>query len=116
MSNKLTTQGYFIRRLRDSGYIVNRLYDKYGEADPRQWTIIIDPAVASVFCTCYTQFHPETGEESFWELYDGGQFIPTRVRLKTESIEVILQYLHKFNIINKKQGYGITPQTSEEKE
>ena len=35
MANKITTQCYFIKRLKDSGYLVYRLFDEYSESDPR---------------------------------------------------------------------------------
>ena len=53
MSNKITTLGYFVKRLRDSGYVVNKLYTDFSEMDSRRWTVVIDPDNASVFCTCY---------------------------------------------------------------
>ena len=43
MANKITTQSYFIKRLKDSGYLVYRLFDEYSESDPRNWTVMIDP-------------------------------------------------------------------------
>lgn len=107
MSNKITTQGYFIKRLRDSGYVVWKLFDSYGEQDPRAWTVMIDPMGASVICTCYTSWKAEYGTTAF-ELYDGGQFIPEKLKLATESIEVIISYLVKFNINNKSPTYGGT--------
>ena len=108
MSNKITTQGYFIKRLRDSGYVVCKLFENYSESDPRVWTVIIDPCGASVFCTCYINAKG-FGVTSF-ELYDGGQFIPDKFKLATESIEVIISYLYKFGINNKSTTYaGGTP-------
>lgn len=103
MSNKITTQGYFIKRLKDSGYHVWKIFENFGEADPRAWTIVIDPGGASVFCTCY--INEGTFGLSSFELYDGGQFIPQKVKIATESIEVIISYLVKFNINNKTPGY-----------
>ena len=29
--NKITTQGYFLKRLKDSGYYVIRLFDRYND-------------------------------------------------------------------------------------
>jgi len=52
MANKLTTAGYIQKRLRDSGYHVDKLYSDYGNHDPRAWTLIIDPGGCSVFFTC----------------------------------------------------------------
>lgn len=103
--NKLTTAGYFMKRLRDSGYIVDRIFINYSQVDPRAWTVIIDPNVASVLCTCYIN-DPILGE-SFFEIHDGGQFIPQRLfKIKTSSIEVFVSYLVKFGINNKAESYS----------
>ena len=105
MANKITTQSYFIKRLKDSGYMVYKIFDEYGEADPRSWTVMIDPGNASVFCTCYVNHHGMFGE-TFFEFYDGGQYIPERFKLKTDSIEVIISYLVKYGINNKSELYN----------
>lgn len=104
MSNKLTTQGYFIKRLRDSGYQVDKLYAEYNDLDPRAWTIIIDPGGASVFCTCYRNY-PELGD-TYFEIYDGGQFIPSKLKIQTSSIEIFIEYLVKFGINQKNTSYN----------
>lgn len=97
MANKLTTLGYMLKRLRDSGYIVHKLYSDYGIGDPRSWTIIIDPGVASIICTCYIN-DPYIGE-TFFELYDGNQYIPGRLKIQTSSFEVLVEHLIKYGII-----------------
>ena len=106
MGNKLTTMGYFMKRLRDNGYIVNRLYTGYSVIDSRSWTVIIDPGCASLFVTCY-QNDPELGH-SYLEMYDGGKFIPGRLKLETSSIETLIGYLVKFGINNKSKNYPNT--------
>lgn len=110
MANKITTPSYFIKRLRDSGYIVWKLYDGYSEADPRAWTVVIDPGGASVICTCYLNTK-DFGITTF-ELYDGGQFVPEKIKIATESIEVIISYLVKFNINNKSPVYASGTKTA----
>ena len=102
--NKLTTVGYFIKRLRDSGYVTDKIFTDYGHHDPRSWTVVVDPKNTSVFITCFNN-HNSLGEEYF-EINDGGQFIPERFKLKTSSIETIIDYLVKFNINNKARGYN----------
>ena len=104
MANKITTQSYFIKRLKDSGYIVYKLFDEYSEADPRSWTVMIDPHGASVICTCYN--NDSVFGENYFEFYDGGQFIPEKFKLKTDSIEVIITYLVKYGINNKSELYN----------
>lgn len=101
--NKITTCSYFIKRLRDSGYVVDKLFSEFAQGDPRSWTVIVDPGVSSVIITCYNN-HNELGEEYF-ELHDGGQYIPDRFKIKSSSIEVIIEYLVKFNINNKSPTY-----------
>jgi hypothetical protein len=101
--NKVTTCSYFIKRLRDSGYVADKLFSDYSHADPRSWTAIIDPLYSSIFVTCYNN-HNDLGEEYF-EIYDGGQYIPDGFKIKTSSIEVIVEYLVKFNINHKASTY-----------
>ena len=99
MANKLTTLGYTLKRLRDSGYLANKLFDDFGEADSRSWTILIEPGFTSVFCTCYIN-DPYIGD-SFFEIYDGNQYIPGRLNLKT-SFEVLVEHLIKHGIVGSR--------------
>lgn len=104
MSNKLSTLGYTLKRLRDSGYYAHKLFTEYNDADPRAWTIIIDPGIASVFCTCFVN---ETFYgDSYFELTDGDQRIPGRLKLATSSFEVLVEHLVKYNVNNKAPGYN----------
>jgi len=102
--NKITTCSYFIKRLRDSGYVADKLFDNYGKIDARSWTAMIDPENTSIFVTCYNN-HKQLGEEYF-EIHDGGQYVPERFKIKTSSIEVLIEYLVKFGINNKASTYG----------
>jgi hypothetical protein len=96
MANKLTTLGYTLKRLRDSGYIADKIFEDYSIGDPRSWTIIIEPGKSSVFFTCYVN-DPYIGE-TFFEIYDGNQFVPGRLKLQTSSFEVIVEHLIKYGI------------------
>ena len=100
MANKLTTLGYTLKRFRDCGYIANKLFAEYGDNDPRAWTIMIDPGGMSIFCTCYVN-DPYVGE-SFFELFDGNQYLPGRLKIKTSSFEVLIEHLNKHNITGTK--------------
>ena len=111
MSNKLSTLGYILKRLRDSGYYAHKLFTDYNNADPRAWTIVIDPTVASVFCTCYVN-EPCFGD-TYFELNDGDQRIPGRLKVKTSSFEVLIEHLVRFNINNKAPGYNKRSQTNQ---
>jgi hypothetical protein len=103
MANKITTMGYFIKRLRDSGYVVDKLYSEYAKHDPRCWSVVVDPDNTSIFIT-YFNNHNFLGEEYF-SINDGGQFFPENFKLKTSSIEVVIEYLVKFGINNKSNTY-----------
>ena len=109
MNYKITNLGWFTMRLRESGYIVTKLDINYSHNDPREWTIVIDPGTASVFCTLYKNANKDNLKESqlgefYFELYDGGQFLPN-MKYKTSSIEVILEYLNKHGITHKSSNY-----------
>ena len=88
MANKLKTAGYVIKRLRDSGFIVNRSNVKYLDGDFRRWTVIVDHGDANVFLTCYENY-PHIGDVSF-EINDGGNRWRRNFILNTNSVEVII--------------------------
>jgi hypothetical protein len=96
--NKIRTAGYFIKRLRDSGFIVIKSFFRYAKSDPRRWTVIVDPSNASVFITCFTNKN-SLGEVLF-KLDDGDQKIPGSMYLKTDSIEVVISYLISKGVSN----------------
>jgi hypothetical protein len=60
--------------------------------------------VSSIFCTCYV--NDPFLDESYFELFDGGQFIPGRLKIKTSSYEVLIEHLVKYGINNKAPGYN----------
>ena len=107
--NNIKTQGYFIKRMKDSGYIVDRVYSNYNSTDNRVWTVVIDPGNASIFCTCIANEDPEEGAQlgpSTFELFDGGRFVPGKFRVKTSSFEIIVENLVKWGINNKAWEYN----------
>ena len=115
--NKITTQGYFIKRLRDDGYHVDRVFSRYDDADPRKWTVVINPTTDSVFITCR-----DNGEWPFRGLYefgDSGIKIPRGYHINTESTEVVTKHLNEFNIlptsINNNDGTKRRPEQATEK-
>ena len=103
--NKITTQGYFVKRLRDNGYIVNRIFSNYNNGDCRRWTVLVNPGFESVFITCFVS--KEFRDESMFEIHDGGLNLPKNISLKTDSIEVIITYLIEHNITNDAVNFKI---------
>jgi len=98
VSNKIKTAGYFIKRLKDSGYVVFKIFNAYSLADPRRWTVLIDPGVNSVYITCYS--NKDNINEIMFEIDDGGNRIPKGTSFKTESIESLITYLIEKGINN----------------
>ena len=98
--NKITTPGYFIKRLRDNGYIVNRVFQEFGEGDPRRWVVLISPGTNSVFVTCFE--NREFNKQLMFEFNDGGIAFPRNYSIKTESIEIVVEQLHRHNVFAKK--------------
>ena len=98
--NKLKTAGYFIKRLRDSGFETVRVFNGYGNSDPRKWTILVDPGNSSVIITCFEN-RPFKGEFLF-EFDDGNQFFKKGFSLKTDSIEVVVRKLLDSGVSVKK--------------
>tara|TARA_R110001583_G_scaffold45973_2_gene144462 strand:- start:64 stop:405 length:342 start_codon:yes stop_codon:yes gene_type:complete len=104
--NKLKTAGYFIKRLKDNGFVTLRIFDKYSDADPRKWTVLVDPTGASVFITCFenTPFH---GEYLF-NFNDGNQNFKGNFSLKTDSIEIVVQRLLTKGVSQKEDSKFLT--------
>ena len=84
--NKLKTPSYFIKRLRDNGFIVIKLFSVYSKADSRRWTVMVNPSERSVMITCYN--NKESFGDVIFELNDGGANIPKNMFINTSSIEV----------------------------
>ncbi len=100
MSNKLTKQSYFIMRLRSSGYYVDKIKPRYKDTDRRNWTILINPKEEAVFCTCYSNNGESYGsDDNFFEIHDGGQFIPGRLSIVTSSLETFITNLNNYGIM-----------------
>jgi hypothetical protein len=91
MKNNITTQGYFVKRLRDSGFVVVKLFDQYGQHDPRKWTVMVDPSNTSVMITCYQ--NKEFRGDVLFEINDGGNRFIKNFNLKTQSMEIVITTL-----------------------
>ena len=96
--NKLRTPSYFIKRLRDNGFIVVKLFAIYSKSDPRQWTVMVNPTEASVLITCYA--NKNNIDEILFEIDDGGKRVPKNFFIKTSSIEVIVDYILGHEVSN----------------
>lgn len=94
--NKIKTPGYFIKRMRDSGYVVIRLFQDYNVSDPRSWSVMINPGHNSLIITCYR--NRENYNDVEFELNDGGRCFPRNFFLKTDSLEVMVNYLVSHSI------------------
>jgi predicted RNA binding protein YcfA (HicA-like mRNA interferase family) len=79
-NNKLRTPGYFIKRLRDNGFVVIRLFSVYAKSDPRRWTVMVNPSETSVMITCYA--NKTVLGEILFEINDGGCKIPKTIALR----------------------------------
>lgn len=91
--NKITTLGYFIKRLKDNGYIVWKIMDRYDhDTDYRKWTVLINPSQESVMVTCLLN-RGGLNELPCFDFYDGGRLFQKNYSVKTESMEVIMTHL-----------------------
>jgi len=97
--NSIKTPCYFLKRLRDNGFIALKIFNGYGQHDPRRWTVLVDPSGASVFITCFQ--NKEFLNDIMFELNDGGVRICRNYSIKTDSIEVIIRYLLDKGVNNK---------------
>jgi len=96
--NKISTPGYFIKRLKDNKFITFRIFANYAESDPRRWTVLVEPGKSSVYITCYE--NRNFNKQIMFEFNDGEQLYPRNYSIQTDSIEVVVM-----NLINK----GVQP-------
>jgi hypothetical protein len=102
--NKIKTPSYFIKRLKDNGFVVLRLFSVYAKSDPRRWTVMVNPSESSVMITCYS--NKTEMDEVLFEFNDGGHRIPKNFNIKTDSIEVIIDYLITHGVSNNGDYHG----------
>jgi len=102
ISNKLKTAGYVIKRLKDNGFVVLKMFNAYSEADPRRWTVLIDPGRSSVYLTCF--HNKEDFNEILFEFDDGGVKYNRGFFVKTESVEVLITNLIDRGIPTNPEG------------
>jgi len=67
MSNKISTLGYFKKRLKDNGFIILDLFKNYSDKDPRKWSIMVNPGDESLIITCSLS---HDFESPLFEFYD----------------------------------------------
>lgn len=96
--NNIYTPSYFMKRMKDSGYGIWKIFDKYGPHDSRYWTMLIDPGGYSVWVTCHLN-RDELNDVCF-ELNDGGVRIPRNFIIKTASMQTLMNNLLQFGIEN----------------
>lgn len=96
MKNNIKTLSYFLKRLRDSGFVAIKLFNSYGDHDPRRWTIMVDPEGACVMITCYE--NKEFRGDIYFEMNDGGNRFAKNYNLKTKSMEVVITNLLERNV------------------
>lgn len=100
--NKIRTPSYFMKRLRDNGFIVLKVFNSYGEHDPRRWTVLVDPGSTSVYVTCY--HNKDFLNEIMFEFNDGGVRFVKNFSIKTDSIEVIISHLLERGVQNNSKN------------
>lgn len=98
MKNKIQTLSYFKKRLKDSGFVVWDIMNKYSLEDPRKWTILVNPSIESIFITCVVN-RDELGGIPEFELNDGGLRFQKNLTLKTSSMEVVMKLLIEKGIV-----------------
>jgi len=90
--------GYFIKRLKDNGYVVWKMFNKYSLGDKRRWTVLVNPGYHSLYITCSVDEERLNNTPAF-RFDDGGWSLKTPVILSTKSMEVIINLLNEHGIL-----------------
>lgn len=92
MKNKITTLGYFTKRLKDNGFVVWKIFNKYAESDSRHWSILVNPGEESVYITCFVNADGLNSIPVF-EFNDGSNIFRTNLKVSSSSMVVIINHL-----------------------
>ena len=97
--NNLYTKSYFIKRLIDFGYFVQRVVEKYPENDSRYWTVYVrDINNNTVLITCVKKL--DSGPEDFYFRINGMN--DTNIKLETLSMNIVAETIENlFNGVDK---------------
>jgi hypothetical protein len=100
--NKIRTPSYFVKRLRDNGFIVWKIFQGYAKTDSRLWTILVDPGNSSVFITCFQ--NKDFNGDIMFEINDGGVHFVRNFSLRTDSLESVILLLLQKGIQNNSKN------------
>ena len=97
--NNITTKSYLVKRLKDSGYAIDKLDNiEYTATDKRKFSILIDNGGNSIILTCY--------KDGKMQFYDGGRIHNAHLKHSTSSIQVLIEYLNDKGVVNKHWSFG----------
>jgi len=103
--NKISTLGYFVKRLKDSGYIVWKMFNDYPLSDTRKWTILVNPGEESLLVTCMVNVG-EQGSIPHFDIYDGANRTRHKnVTVATDSMEVFMTQLIELGVTPDSKTY-----------
>lgn len=100
--NKVRTPSYFVKRLRDNGFIVWKIFQQYAKTDPRLWTILVDPGNSSIYITCFQ--NKDFNGDIMFEINDGGVRFVRNFSLRTDSLESVILLLLQKGIQNNSKN------------
>ncbi len=92
--NKISTLGYFTKRLKDSGYVVWKIFDQYNIGDNRKWTVLVNPGFHSLYITCLVNME-EIDDTPAFQFDDGNAYVRQNLIIKTNTMEAIVSHLHE---------------------
>lgn len=104
MKNKISTLSYFTKRLKDNGYVVWKIFDKYMIGDQRKWTVLINPGFHSLYITCMVNME-EINDTPTFMFDDGNIYMRKDLLLKTHSIESVIQRLHESGVTSDSESF-----------
>ena len=93
MKNKISNLSYFLKRLKDNGFIAWKIYNQYSDLDTRMWTVLINPGVESIYITCRKlMIDGKTSLPEFEFNHDFAK-LQKNLKVRTLSMEVIINTL-----------------------
>jgi hypothetical protein len=113
--NKITTKSYLIKRLKDSGYSIDKLENiEYSKEDKRKFSILLDNGGVCLIITVMKSGVIQINDgDRLHDIFQKHKFLDeerkvTKSKNKriTSSIELLVEYLNDKGVVTKHRSYG----------
>ena len=94
-----------MKRMKDNGYVVWKMYNKYSYMDSRLWTVLVNPGAESVYITCRKDMSQGKLSLPEFEFNHDYMKLQKNLKVRTLSMEVIINTLVRGGVTSDSELY-----------